>query len=108
MYKGTRGWRTCDAITKRRLGIAGPEGQGTTDGAPYVVAVKLRTHGHHRMHRSFWEWEEESESWMLLVLDANRNIIGQVIGNTQQACQRKMNAIYEAKGLGLYNSQYAD
>lgn len=107
MYQGTKGWHTCEAISKRRLGIPGPAGPGTTDGAPYVVAVKLRTHGHHKDHRSFWEWDSELDSWMLVVFDGRRNLIGQVIGRTQQACQRKMNAIYEAKGLGIYNSQYA-
>lgn len=45
---------------------------------------------------------------MLLVLDHRRNLIGQVFGRTQEACHRKMNAIYEAKGLGIYNGQFAD
>lgn len=45
---------------------------------------------------------------MLLVLDERRNIVGQTIGRTQEACERKMNAIYEAKGLGIYNGKYAE
>ena len=40
-------------------------------------------------------------------LDEHRNLVGQAIGRTQAACERKMNAIYEAKGLGIYNGRYA-
>jgi hypothetical protein len=108
MYAGTQGWHTCEALTKRRMGIPGPNGSGTTDGAPFVVGVKIRTDGRHKGHRSYWEWDEEQGTWMLLVLDATRNIIGQVLGRTQAACHRKMNAIYEAKGLGVYNGTYAE
>jgi hypothetical protein len=108
MYAGTKGWHTCESLTKRRMGIPGPAGLGTTDGAPYVVAVKLRTHGRHKGHRSFWEYDEEFGSWMLVVFDQHRNLIGQVIGRTQEACHRKMNDLYAAKGLGVYNGTYVD
>ena len=55
-----------------------------------------------------WEWDAGMASWMLLVLDERRNLIGQVIGRTQEACTRRMNAIYDAKGLGVYDGRCAD
>jgi hypothetical protein len=72
------------------------------------LAVKFRSAGRHKGHRSILEWDAEAGSWMLLVLDERRNIVGQTIGRTQEACERKMNAIYEAKGLGIYNGKYAE
>jgi hypothetical protein len=90
------------------MGIPGPDAADPLDRSPFYVAVRTRTHGRHKDHRSYWEWDEKHASWMLLVLDEHRNLVGQAIGRTQVACQRKMNAIFEAKGLGIYNGQYAD
>jgi hypothetical protein len=87
--------------------VGGSPGVLAFQHSPYYVAVKLRTHGHHKGHRSFWEWDDEFGSWMLMVLDGKRNLVGQVFGRTQEACHRKMNSIYEAKDLGVYNGQYA-
>ncbi len=105
---GTQGWYSCEPLSKRRMGVPGPDSSHPLDGSPFYVAFKLRSAGHHKGHRSIWEWDAEPASWMLLVLDEKRNIVGQTIGRTQAACERKMNAIYEAKGLGIYNSKYAD
>lgn len=105
---GTQGWTGCQPLSKRRMGIPGPNSSEPLDGSPYYVAIKLRSAGHHKGHRSFWEWDDSKQSWMLLVLDDQRNIIGQVIGRTQEACNRKMNDIYVAKGLGVYNGRYAE
>jgi hypothetical protein len=105
---GTQGWFTCESLSKRRIGVPGPNPAEPLDGSPYYAALKFRTHGRHKGHRSLWEWADEHGSWMLLVLDEHRNIVGQVFGRTQEACHRKMNAIYEAKSLGIYNGQYAD
>jgi hypothetical protein len=104
---GTQGWFTCETLSARRMGIPGPDASNKLGDSPFYVAVKLRTHGRHEGHRSYWEWDDDQGSWMLLVLDKNRNLVGQAIGRTQEACHRKMNAIYEAKGLGIYNGQYA-
>lgn len=106
---GTQGWLAFEAITKRRLGVPGPNGQGSTDGAPFVVAAKIRTAGEHKGHRSYYEWDSEKGTWMLLVLDERRSIIGQVFGTTQAACERKMNAIYKEKRFERpYNGRYAE
>jgi hypothetical protein len=108
MSAGTQGWHACESISKRRLGIPGPNGTGTTDGAPFSVAVILRTAGEHEGHRSYWEWDAGKGSWMLLVLDERRSILGQVFGTTQAACHRPMNAIYKEKGFEKpYNGAYA-
>jgi hypothetical protein len=104
---GTMGWFTCQALSKRRLGVPGPNDSDPLDGSPLYIALKLRTHGQHKGYRSYWEWDEELGSWMLLVLDAQRSIVGQVFGRTQEACHRKMNAIFADKRLGTYNGQYA-
>src|SRR4051812_39159447 len=96
---GTQGWFTCEALSKRRLGVPGADASDPLEGSPRYVAYKLRTHGRHKDHRSLWEWDSELNSWMLLVLDEHRNIVGQVFGRTQEACHRKMNQVYEAKGL---------
>jgi hypothetical protein len=104
---GTQGWYSCEALSKRRVGVPGPDASDPLDGSPRYFSVKFRTHGHHKDHLSIWEWDTERDSWMLLVLDDRRSIIGQVFGRTQEACHRKMNAIYEAKSLGVYNGKYA-
>jgi hypothetical protein len=105
---GTKGWFTCETLSARRMGVPGPDEANPLNGSPFYVAVRLRTHGRHKGYRSFWEWDDEQQSWMLLVLDEHRNVVGQAIGRTQVACHRKMNGIFEAKGLGIYNGQYAD
>ena len=104
---GTQGWYSYEPLSKRRMGKPGPDSSHPLEGSPFYVAFKRRTAGPHVDHRSILEWDAAAESWMLLVLDAQRNIVGQTIGRTQAACERKMNAIYEAKGLGIYNSKYA-
>lgn len=104
---GTMGWITCETLSKRRMGVPGPHASDPLDGSPYYIALKKRTHGRHKGHRSLWEWDDEHGSWMLLVLDEHRNLVGQVFGRTKEACHRKMNAIYADKGLGVYNGQYA-
>lgn len=106
-HPGTMGWFTCETLSKRRMGVPGPDDTSPLDGSPFYVAVKIRTHGRHEGHRSYWEWDDKQASWMLLVLDEHRNIVGQAIGRTQEACHRKMNTIYAAKGLGVYNGEYA-
>jgi hypothetical protein len=88
------------------MGVPGPNGVGTTDGARYVVAVKLRPARRHKGYRSFWEFDEKFGSWTLMVFDDHRSVVGQVFGKTQDACHRKMNAIFADKGLGTYNGQY--
>jgi len=32
----------------------------------------------------------------------------QIIGRTQEACSRRMNALFAAKDLGVYDGKYAD
>src|SRR5450759_346740 len=98
---GTQGWYSCEPVSKRRMGIPGPDSQHPLEGSPFYVAVKLRSAGAHKDYRSILEWDAKAESWMLLVLDDKRNIVGQTIGRTQAACERKMNTIYEAKGLAV-------
>lgn len=105
---GTQGWYSCEPLSKRRMGRPGPDVEKPLEDSPYYVAIKLRTGGRHEGHRSMWEWDAGMASWMLLVLDERRNLIGQVIGRTQEACTRRMNAIYDAKGLGIYDGRYAD
>jgi hypothetical protein len=103
------GWHTCAAISPNRLGIPGPNGKGTTDGAPFTLGVILRDHGQHKGYRTIFEMDETAdEPCMYLVLDAHRNLVGQTFGTSHAACQRKMNAIFKAKGLGVYNSKYVD
>ncbi len=55
-----------------------------------------------------WEWDEERGSWMLLVSNRERNIVGQVMGRTLAAASRRMNALFVAKGLRIYDRRYAD
>ncbi len=105
---GTQGWYSCQPLSKRRMGKPGPNPDNPFEDSPYYVALKLRTAGDHKNFRSLWEWDESAGSWMLLVLDNRRNIIGQVIGRTQEACTRRMNDLFEAKGLGVYDRRYAD
>jgi hypothetical protein len=105
---GTQGWYALEPLSKRRMGIPGPNPDKPLDHSPYYVAVKLRTAGRHERYRSFWEWDEKAYSWMLIVLDERRNIVGQVIGKTQEACSRRMNALFAAKDLGVYDGTYAD
>src|SRR4051812_37533541 len=104
---GTQGWFSCEALSKRRMCVPGPDPTNPLDGSPYYAALKFRTDGRHKGHRSLWELEEQHGSWMLLVLDERRNIVGQVFGRTQEACHRKMNAIYADKGLGIYIGKFA-
>jgi len=105
---GTQGWYSCEPLSKRRMGKPGPNPDNPFEDSPYYVALKLRTAGKHKNYRSLWEWDEAAGSWMLLVLDDRRNIVGQVIGRTQEACTRRMNALFEAKGLDVYDGKYAD
>lgn len=90
------------------MGIPGPDPAQPLENSPYYVALKLRTAGKHERYRSLWEWDGEVSSWMLLVMDRRRNIVGQVIGRTQEACTRRMNALFAAKDLGVYDGRYAD
>jgi hypothetical protein len=106
-YAGTQGWYTCQPLSKRRMGVPGPDPDDPSKDAPFVVSYKLRTAGRHEGYRSLWEKEHDT-GYMLLVLDERRSIVGQVFGTTQAACHRKMNSVFEAKGLGIYNSEYAD
>jgi hypothetical protein len=105
---GTQGWYSCEPLSKRRMGMPGPDPDNPLEDSPYYVALKLRTAGKHERYRSLWEWDGEWSSWMLLVLDRRRNIVGQVIGRTQEACSRRMNALFAAKHLGVYDGRYAD
>jgi hypothetical protein len=105
---GTQGWYSYEPLSKRRMGKPGPDGANPLEGSPYYAAIKRRTGGDHVDHRSFLEWDAKADSWMLLVLDAKRNIVGQTFGRTIEACERKMNDIYTAKGLGNYNGKYAE
>jgi hypothetical protein len=105
---GTQGWYSCEPLSKRRMGIPGPDPGNPLENSPYYVAMKLRTGGRHERYRSLWEWDGEAASWMLLVLDNRRSIVGQVIGRTQEACSRRMNALFAAKDLGVYDGRYAD
>jgi hypothetical protein len=105
---GTQGWYSCEPLSKRRMGKPGPNPDKPFEDSPYYVAMKLRTAGKHKDYRSLWEWDEAVGSWMLLILDDKRNIVGQVIGRTQEACTRRMNTLFEAKGLGVYDGRYAD
>jgi len=90
------------------MGKPGPDPDKPLESSPYYVALKLRTAGKHKDYRSLWEWDESFGSWMLLLLDDKRNIVGQVIGRTQEACSRRMNALFAAKRLGVYDRRYAD
>jgi hypothetical protein len=105
---GTQGWYSCEPLSKRRMGMPGPDADNPLENSPYYVAMKLRTAGRHEKYRSLWEWDGEAASWMLLVLDNRRNMVGQVIGRTQEACSRRMNSLFEAKGLDIYDGKYAD
>jgi hypothetical protein len=105
---GTQGWYSCEPLSKRRMGKPGPDPDKPLEDSPYYVAMKLRTAGKHKDYRSLWEWDGSFGSWMLLVLDEKRNIVGQVIGRTQEACSRRMNALFAAKGLGVYDGKYAE
>lgn len=105
---GTQGWYSYEPLSKRRMGKPGPDSANPLEGSPFYVAFKRRTGGDNVNHRSILEWDAEWGTWMLLVLDAQRNIVGQTIARTQAACERKMNDIYAAKGKGVYNSKYAD
>jgi hypothetical protein len=108
-YAGTNGWHTCATVSPNRLGIPGPDGHGTTDKAPYTVGVILRDHGRHKGYRTYIEFDEAAdEPYMYVVFDGHRNLVGQTLGTSHAACQRKMNAIFGAKGLGVYSSKYAD
>jgi hypothetical protein len=104
---GTQGWISCVPLSKRRMGFPGPDPENALDGSPYYLAVKLRQAGDHARYRSILEWDGEAGSWMLLVLDSKRNIVGQTIGRTQAAAERKMNDVFDAKGIGIYNRKYA-
>jgi hypothetical protein len=105
---GTQGWFSCMPLSKRRMGIPGPDPENPRAGSPYYLAVKLRQAGDHIGYRSILEWDDSAESWMLLVLDNKRNIVGLTIGRTQAAAERKMNDLFDAKGLGIYNRKYAE
>jgi hypothetical protein len=105
---GTQGWYSCEPLSKRRVGKPGPDPDNPKEGSPLYYALKLRTAGKHKDYLSVWEWEESRGSWMLLVLDRERNIVGQMMGRTLAACTRRMNALFVAKGLGIYDRKYAD
>jgi hypothetical protein len=97
----------CEPLSKRRMGKPGPDPDNPLENSPYYVALKLRTAGKHKDYR-WWEWDGSAHSWMLLVLDGRRNIVGQVIGRTQAACSRRMKALFAAKGLDVYDGRYGD
>lgn len=40
---------------------------------------------------------------MLVVLDHRRNLVGQIMRHTREACRSAMNDLFEAKGLGVYS-----
>ncbi len=94
--------------SKRRVGKPGPDPENPREGSPLYYALKLRTAGKHKDYLSVWEWDDPKGRWMLLVLDRERNIVGQVMGRTIAACTRRMNALFVAKGLGIYDRKYAD
>jgi hypothetical protein len=105
---GTQGWYSCEPLSKRRVGRPGPDPDNPREGSPLYYALKLRTAGKHKDYLSVWEWDESRGSWMLLVLDNKRNVVGQVMGRTLAACSRRMNALFVAKCLGIYDRRYAD
>lgn len=59
---GTQGWFTCETLSKRRMGVPGPNTSDPLEDSPYYAALKIRTHGRHKKHRSFWEWDDEHGS----------------------------------------------
>ncbi len=79
---GTQGWYSCEPLSARRFGIPGPNKANPLEESPFYLAVKLRQAGDHEQYRSILEWDAEANSWMLLVLDKKRNIVGQTIGRT--------------------------
>jgi hypothetical protein len=105
---GTQGWYSCEPLSKRRVGKPGPNPDKPFEDSPLYYALKLRTAGKHNGYLSVWEWDEARGSWMLLVLDVERNVVGQTLGRTIAAATRRMNALFVAKGLGVYDRKYAD
>jgi hypothetical protein len=104
----TMGWYTVPAITGSRLGRIGP-GQ-TTANADYTFKIILRVNGDHEGYRSYWEYDQSKvdAEWMLMVLDARRNIVGQVFRHTKKAARLAMNDVFKAKGLGTFSRHHDD
>lgn len=108
LHAGTNGWFTVPAIAQHRLGQLGPDENPNT--APYTFRVILRTHGEHEGHLSLWEYDKRraGSEWMLMVLDADRNVIGQVLRHTKDAARRAMNDVFESKHIGVYSARSSD
>ena len=106
-YAGTMGWLDLQPLSGRLFGIPGPDPENKSKDAPLTVSATVRTAGSHKDYLSV-RVRKADRGLMLLVFDDRNNLVGQVFGNTHEACTRKMNALFEAKGLGVYNSRYAD
>jgi hypothetical protein len=108
LQAGTNGWLTIPAIAKHRLGILGPNGDPNK--APYTIRVIRRTAGDHKGYLTFMEYDQSrvGHEWMIMVLDSDRNLVGQVLRHTRDAARRAMNEVFASKGLGTFSHRSSD
>lgn len=71
------------------------------DDGKIQIQAKTRTNGAYKRWRFIRDFDEVADTWMLLVLNADRDIVGQVFGRTLRDVASSMNSLFRQKGISM-------
>jgi hypothetical protein len=83
------------------LHTAGRQLVAELDDGKIQIQARTRTDGDYKRWRFIRDFDELTDNWMLLVLNAQRDIVGQTFGRTLRDVASSMNALFRQKGISI-------